>query len=101
MASKQALGRAVRAARKSAGLSQDDLTLVTARSFISAIERGAKSPTVDKLSEICSVLGFSPAAVLGAASIIERGSKSAEGATALSEQIEQIVKEDAVQAAGG
>jgi len=54
------LGEAIRAARKEAGLSQErlaekaDLSTV----FISRVERGKESPSVDNLVKIASALGI-------------------------------------------
>lgn len=47
MPTKQAVGKAFRMVRKAAGLSQDDFTLTSSRTFVSSIERGLKSPTVE------------------------------------------------------
>jgi transcriptional regulator with XRE-family HTH domain len=53
------LGEAVRAKRKEAGLSQEKLAEKADLStvFISRIERGRESPTVDNLVKIARALG--------------------------------------------
>lgn len=56
MPSKISVGRALRLARLMAAMSQDDMTVVSSRTFVSSIERGLKSPTVEKLSQIGNAL---------------------------------------------
>jgi transcriptional regulator with XRE-family HTH domain len=53
------LGEAVRTKRKKAGLSQETLAEKAALStvFISRVERGKESPTVDSLLKIARALG--------------------------------------------
>jgi transcriptional regulator with XRE-family HTH domain len=54
------LGEALRRARKAAGISQEDLAFEAKidRTYVSQLENGHKSPTVDVLFRICPVLGL-------------------------------------------
>ena len=54
------LGEAIRAARKEAGFSQEKLAEKADLStvFISRVERGKESPTVDNLVKIAKALGM-------------------------------------------
>jgi transcriptional regulator with XRE-family HTH domain len=54
------LGESLRQARKTAGISQEDLAFEAKvdRTYISQLENGHKSPTVDVLFRICPVLGM-------------------------------------------
>ncbi|WP_341674737.1 helix-turn-helix transcriptional regulator [Niveibacterium sp. SC-1] len=61
---REALARAIRIARKNQGLSQEDFVVVSSRTYMSALERGLKSPTVDKLDQLGHAMGVSAAAVL-------------------------------------
>ena len=50
--------RALRAVRAAKGLPQEAFALVSSRTYISALERGIKQPTINKvveLSEVCEV----------------------------------------------
>lgn len=67
---KTALAHVLRSARKLQRLTQEDFALVSSRTYLSSLERGLKSPTIDKLEEISSVLGTTPAALLLAAEIM-------------------------------
>lgn len=54
------LARALQLTRKSKGITQEDFSDVSSRTYISSLERGLKSPTVEKLDELASVLGVHP-----------------------------------------
>lgn len=54
---KEGLGAALRAMRKQKGLSQEDFSEVSGRTYMSTLERGMYSPTVDKIDELASVMG--------------------------------------------
>ena len=61
---RQSLAAALRTVRKNKGLTQEDFGVVSSRTYLSSLERGLKSPTVDKLEEIAGVLGVHPATIL-------------------------------------
>ena len=61
---RQSLANAIRTVRKNKGLTQEDFGVVSSRTYLSSLERGLKSPTVDKLEEIAEVLGMHPATIL-------------------------------------
>lgn len=83
---RQALGAALKSARMSRGLTQEDFAIVSSRTYLSTLERGIKSPTLDKLQKISDVLGVHPITLLSMA-YIKRDSKSA------SELLEMVGKE--------
>lgn len=68
------LADVIRAARKSRKLSQEDFALISSRTYLSSLERGLKSPTIDKLDELAIVLGMTPAALLLAAELMANDS---------------------------
>lgn len=49
MTNRQALGRAIRDIRNAKGLTQEDFSVVSSRTYLSSLERGLKSPTIDTL----------------------------------------------------
>ena len=61
---RQSLATAIRTVRKNKGLTQEDFGVISSRTYLSSLERGLKSPTVDKLEEIAEVLGMHPATIL-------------------------------------
>jgi transcriptional regulator with XRE-family HTH domain len=66
---KVALGQALRAKREKLGISQEELAELAGvdRTYVSILERGLKSPTLETFERICSALGTLPERVLEAA----------------------------------
>lgn len=64
MTLKSAFGKAFVKARKVAGLTQDDYDLVSTRSYISYIERGKNSITIDKLDVLSKFMNIHPASLI-------------------------------------
>lgn len=59
-----ALACAIKSIRKSRNLTQEDFGLVSSRTYLSTLERGLKSPTLDKLDEIAKVMAVHPASLI-------------------------------------
>ena len=68
------IGDELRKARKEAGLSQEDLASQAGlhRTYISLLERGLRSPTVDVLLRLCAAMGVSASKIIAR---LERGRK--------------------------
>lgn len=90
MPSKQRVGQALRLARRKAGMSQDDFTAVSSRTFVSSIERGLKSPTVEKLSELAGAMRMDPAIVVLVASLLEKRNPESALAQICSETLQVL-----------
>lgn len=58
------LPAALRIIRKARGLSQEAFSDVSSRTYLSSLERGLKSPTLNKLEELCEVMGVHPLTLL-------------------------------------
>ncbi len=61
---KEAFGRALRQFRKSKGLTQEDFSCLSSRTYLSALERGHKSPTLDKLDELSKIMKVHPVTLM-------------------------------------
>lgn len=61
---KQAFGSTLRMFRQRKNRTQEDFDIVSSRTYISTLERGIKSPTIDKLDDIAGVLGVHPATLI-------------------------------------
>ena len=61
---KQAFGKALQVCRKHKGLTQEDFSEVSSRTYLSTLERGLKSPTLEKIDEIARVLEIHPLTLL-------------------------------------
>ena len=61
---REALGTALRRQRKAQGLSQESFTTVSSRTYMSQLERGLKSPTLEKIEELATTMGVHPLTLL-------------------------------------
>ena len=59
-----AFAKALRDIRKSRGLSQEDFSDVSSRTYLSSLERDLKNPTIGKLVELCQVMKVHPLTLL-------------------------------------
>lgn len=57
---KKAFGIALRGLRVSKGLTQEDFSIVSSRTFLSSLERGLKGVTLEKIDELASTIGVHP-----------------------------------------
>lgn len=64
---KRAFGIAFREARIARKLTQEDFGVVSSRTYISTIERGLKSVTIEKLNELSYVLNVHPMTLIAMA----------------------------------
>ena len=78
MNTRQALALALRTIRKARSLSQEDFGVVSSRTYISSLERGLKSPTLDKLEAIADVMKVSPATLVLVAYAIAQESNTSK-----------------------
>jgi transcriptional regulator with XRE-family HTH domain len=60
-------GAGLQLARKCRGLTQEDFSVASSRTYLSSLERGKKSPTITKLEELASVLNLHPLSLLALA----------------------------------
>lgn len=64
MNNRQALALALRKIRKARKLTQEDFGVVSSRTYLSSLERGLKSPTLQKIEEIADVMSIHPATLI-------------------------------------
>lgn len=72
MTSSHSLASALRTVRKARGLSQEAFSDVSSRTYLSSLERELKSPTLNKLGELCQVMEVHPLTLLTLAYAGER-----------------------------
>ena len=61
---RQAFAKALKTFRTARGLTQEDFSDVSSRTYLSTLERGLKSPTIDKLQALAKVLNVHPVTIL-------------------------------------
>jgi len=64
LAAKHTLSEALKTIRKARGLSQEAFSNVSSRTYMSSLERDLKSPTLNKLTELCEVMAVHPLTLL-------------------------------------
>jgi transcriptional regulator with XRE-family HTH domain len=70
---KQAFGAALKKLRSERKLSQEDFSDVSSRTYLSTLERGLKSPTIEKVDELASVMGVHPLTILVGCYLLQDG----------------------------
>jgi len=64
VAARYSLAKALKTVRKARGLSQEAFSDVSSRTYMSTLERDLKSPTLNKLAELCEVMEVHPLTLL-------------------------------------
>ncbi len=67
----KAFGNALRITRKARNLSQEDFSDVSSRTYISSLERGLKSPTLEKVQALAERMDVHPLTLLAIAYLRE------------------------------
>ena len=71
-----AFAKALKKLRSRRGLTQEDFSDVSSRTYVSTLERGLKSPTLEKINALCETLGCHPLTLLTLAYAEERKGES-------------------------
>lgn len=61
---KKSLGLAIKQSRNAKKITQEDFSGISSRTYISTLERGLYSPTVEKIDAIAKVIGIHPLTLL-------------------------------------
>jgi transcriptional regulator with XRE-family HTH domain len=64
MDNRQAFGKALQQIRKARGLTQEDFSNISSRTYMSTLEHGKKSPTLDKVEALSNELKVHPLTLL-------------------------------------
>jgi len=83
---KPSLPNALRRIRKARGLSQEAFADVSSRTYLSSLERDLKSPTLNKLAELCEVMEVHPLTLLTLA-------YAGDGSREINRLLEQVLQE--------
>ena len=93
MAAKNSLAAAIRTVRKARGLSQEAFSNVSSRTYMSTLERDLKSPTIQKLADLCEVMEVHPLTLLTLAYAGDDTRKADELLAQVRQQFEAVLKE--------
>ena len=87
---KESFGLALQRARKSKEITQEGFSNISSRTYVSTLERGLCSPTVEKVELLAGALGIHPLTLLSMAYLIKSG---VGDPTALMDQINSEIHE--------
>lgn len=94
MTLKNSFPAALKTVRKARGLSQEAFSDVSSRTYLSSLERGLKSPTLNKIAEMCAVMEVHPLTLLTLA-YAGSGTKKADQLFAqIRQELESLGKTD-------
>jgi|APCry1669188910_1035180.scaffolds.fasta_scaffold122737_2 transcriptional regulator with XRE-family HTH domain len=87
---KESFGLALQLARKSKEITQEGFSNISSRTYVSTLERGLCSPTIEKVDLLASTLGMHPLTLLSMAYIIKSG---VSDVSALMDQVKREIVE--------
>ena len=94
--STHAFASALKRARHARGLTQEDFANVSGRTYVSALERGIKSPTFDKIADLAEALELHPLTLLTLAYLNARRGESVERLqTQVRRELKELTHDDA------
>lgn len=68
--------RALRTIRKARGVAQEQFDQISSRTYVSALERGVKAPTIGKVEQLSEVLRVHPLTLMAAAYLDDQSKPS-------------------------
>lgn len=70
-----AFAKSLKTVRTAKGLTQEDFSVVSSRTYLSALERGLKNPTLEKIQDIAETMDVHPLTLL-ALTYMQQGEKT-------------------------
>ena len=93
MAEQYSLAKALKTVRKARGLSQEAFSDVSSRTYLSALERDLKSPTLSKLAELCEVMEVHPLTLLTLAYAGDSETQADQLLAQVQKELQEIIKQ--------
>ena len=72
---KKSLGLAIKQSRNAKKITQEDFSETSSRTYISTLERGLYSPTVEKVDALAKVIGIHPLTLLTLTYLVDLNEK--------------------------
>ena len=94
MAARYSLAKALKTVRKARGLSQEAFSDVSSRTYMSTLESDLKSPTLNKLAELCEVMEIHPLTLLTLAYAGDSTRKADELLAQVRQELEAVLNSD-------
>ena len=80
--------------RKARGLSQEAFSDVSSRTYMSSLERDLKSPTLNKLAELCEVMEVHPLTLLTLAYAGDDAQRAEQLLAQVRQEMDAVLKKD-------
>jgi len=97
LAAKHTLSEALKTIRKARGLSQEAFSDVSSRTYMSSLERDLKSPTLNKLAELCEVMEVHPLTLLTLAYAGDDAQRAEQLLAQVRQELDAVLKKDDAQ----
>jgi len=91
-AEKHTLSQALKTIRAARGLSQEAFSDVSSRTYMSSLERDLKSPTLNKLGDLCAVMEVHPLTLLTLAYAGTNARKADQLLAQVRQQLEAVLQ---------
>jgi len=88
------LSEALKTIRKARGLSQEAFSDVSSRTYMSSLERDLKSPTLNKLAELCGVMEVHPLTLLTLAYAGDDAQRAEQLLAQVRQELDAVLKKD-------
>ena len=92
MPAKHTLSEALKTIRKARGLSQEAFSDISSRTYMSSLERDLKSPTLNKLGELCDVMEIHPLTLLTLAYAGKKPKQAEQLLAQVRQELEAVLK---------
>ena len=92
MPAKHTLSEALKTIRKARGLSQEAFSDISSRTYMSSLERDLKSPTLNKLAELCEVMEVHPLTLLTLAYAGKKPKQAEQLLAQVRQELEAVLK---------
>ena len=92
MPAKHTLSEALKTSRKARGLSQEAFSDISSRTYMSSLERDLKSPTLNKLCELCDVMEVHPLTLLTLAYAGKKPKQAEQLLAQVRQELEAVLK---------
>ena len=86
------MSEALKTIRKARGLSQEAFSDISSRTYMSSLERDLKSPTLNKLGELCDVMEVHPLTLLTLAYAGKKPKQAEQLLAQVRQELEAVLK---------
>jgi transcriptional regulator with XRE-family HTH domain len=90
---RQAFATALKTLRRKKGFTQEDFSVISSRTYLSTLERGMKSPTLDKIDALAKRMNLHPLTLLMSCYCIQEKTTPKEIFSLVYDQLDHLESE--------